>query len=228
MALSLIPIALLLPFWGLLSLRAAAGKEVVFGLSGAFMAVSSGSLGAYIALSHGSETVSVETGIAICVFGGMLLLAAWTDHKTAWAPDGIIVPLMVCGAVCASLIGDLDVTPGPAIGIALLTFAAAQAAWAAQALMGRRVLPPPDLIALSFPFLLFGVTPYTFLTYLILSSALLFALKAPERVYRRIRGPAAAAALEEAGITGTGRSAPFLPMALGSLYGTLLLRLFQG
>jgi hypothetical protein len=228
MALSLVPIALLLPLWGLISLRVAAGAGVAPGLPGAFLSVLFGCLGPYLASGSGPESLLPETRIAICMFGALLLLAAWTDHKTAWAPDGIILPLMICGAVCASLIGDLGVTSGPAIGVGLLIFGLAQALWAAQAIAGWRVLPPPDLIALSLPVLLFGLTSYTFLTFLTLSAALLFLLKAPEPVYRRIRGPAAAEAVRQAALTGEGRSAPLLPMALGSVYGVLLLRLFLG
>lgn len=224
----MLPVALLLAGWGRLSLRWSAGKGVDAGLLGTALSALIGYFGVLVALAASPGAASWEIELALCVFGALLLLAAWTDHRTAWAPDGVILPLLSFGAVAASLIGPLGVGPGGAIATSVVIFGVAQAAWAAQALSGWRVLPPPDLIALSLPVLLFGLTPYTFLTYLGLSLTLLLALKAPEPVYRLIRGPAAAEAVKEAALTGTGRSAPFLPMALGAIYTVLLLRLFQG
>lgn len=224
----MLPAALLLAGWARISLRWAAGRGVDAGLLGTALSALIGYFGVLLSLAAGPGAASPETELALCVFGALLLVAAWTDHRTAWAPDGVILPLLSFGAVAVSLIGPLGVGPGGAIGIALLIFGVAQAAWAAQALTGWRVLPPPDLIALSLPILLFGLTPYAFLTYLALSLTLLLALKAPEPVYRLIRGPAAAEAVKAANLTGAGRSAPLLPMALGALYGVLLLRLFQG
>ena len=132
------------------------------------------------------------------------------------------------GAASAGLIGEVGIGPIAAITAAIGLFLAAQALWAAQALTGLRLLPPADLMALALPLLLFGLSPYAPLTYLLLSALLLIALRGPEPVYRLIRGPAAEEAGRDADLSGSGRSAPLLPMALGSLFVALLLRLVQG
>lgn len=229
MSLSLmVPVALMLAVWNRVSLRFAAGPETDPGLIGAALSALAGSMGVLVVIRVAPVPVPIETELALCLFGALLLITGWTDHRTAWAPDGVVVPLLVCGALSASLIGPFLVGPLTAFAIAALIFCAAQGGWALQGISGRRVLPPPDLIALSLPVLLFGLTPYTFLTYLLLSGLLILVLRAPDPLYRIIRGPAATDAVEEAGLTGSGRSAPFLPMSLGALYGVLLLRLFQG
>lgn len=224
----MIPTALLLAAWGRVSLRRAAGPDVSVGLAGAFAAALLGYLGVALALGPVQTGLPHEVELALCVFGSLLLLAAWTDHRTAWAPDGIVLPLMISAAIVASLIGPLTVRPVPAMGVGVLLFGLAQAGWAVQALVGTRLLPPPDLMALGLPVLLFGLTPYAFLSYLALSATLLLVLRAPEPLYQRLRGPAASEAVRDAGLSGSGRSAPFLPMALGAVYGALLLRLLQG
>ena len=224
----MVPTAVLLALWSGASLRWSAGSEVRLNLTGAALAALIGYLGVTVAFTIGQDAAPRETELAICVFGALLLVAGWVDHRTAWAPDGLILPLMVCGSASAALIGSLTLGPGWAIGVAVLIFGLAQGAWAVQGLTGWRVLPPPDLMSLGLPVLLFGLTPYTFLSYLALSVTLLLVLRAPEAIYLRLRGPAASGAVREAGLSGAGRSAPFLPMALGSVYGVLLLRLMQG
>lgn len=224
----MVPTALLLAGWGRVSLRWAAGPGVSLGWTGAVLSALLGYLGVALAAGPGGFAAPWEVELCLCVFGALLLGTAWTDHRTAWAPDGVVLPLMISAAIVASLIGPLTVQPVPAMGVGVLLFGLAQVGWAVQALIGTRLLPPPDLMSLGLPVLLFGLTPYAFLSYLALSVTLLLMLRAPEAVYLRLRGPAASEAVLEAGLTGAGRSAPFLPMALGSVYGVLLLRLMQG
>ena len=224
----MIPTALLLALWGRVAFRLAAGPERGPDLSTAGLSALTGYGGVLIAIRSGPGVGSVETELALCVFGALLLLVAWIDQRTAWAPDGITLPLMFGGAASAGLIGSVGIGPISAIGVAFGIFIAAQVFWAAQAISGFRLLPPADLMALSLPILLFGPSPYAPLTYLLLSALLLIALRGPEPVYRLIRGPAAEAAVRDAGLSGAGRSAPLLPMALGSLFMALLLRLTQG
>ena len=224
----MLPTALLLSVWGRVSLRVASGATAGPGLLSAGLAALTGYGGVLIAIRSGPGVGSVEAELALCVFGALLLLAAWIDQRTAWAPDGITLPLMCGGAASASLIGTLGVGPVAALGVAFALFLTAQAAWAAQALIGIRLLPPADLMALALPVLLFGLSPYAPLTYLLLFALLLIALRGPEPLYRLIRGPSAEEAVRDADISGSGRSAPLLPMALGSLFIALLLRLLQG
>lgn len=224
----MLPTALLLSFWSRLLLRLAAGAGVDPGPAGVALSALAGYGGVLAAIRTGPGVGSVEAELALCVFGALLLIAAWVDQRTAWAPDGITLPLMFGGAVSASMIGTLSAGPIPAFGVAFGLFLSAQAAWWGQVLFGRRHLPPADLMALALPALLFGLTPFTPLTYLLLSGLLLLALRGPEPVYRAIRGPAAEEAVREAGLNGSGRSAPLLPMALGALFLALLLRLLQG
>jgi len=222
------PAALILSLWGRISVRFAAGPGSEPGLFGASLAALLGCAGALGAIRIGPGVGTLEAELAICVFGGLLMLAAWVDQRTAWAPDGIILPLMFGAATAASLIGTLEVGPISAFGIGLGIFLAAQLSWALQVVSGFRLLPPADLMALGLPLLLFGMTLYTPLAYLLLSLALFLALRGPEPLFRAMRGAAADAALQEAGLRGAGRSAPFLPMALGALFAALLLRLMLG
>lgn len=227
-ALLMLPTALLLSLWGRFAFRLAAGSAAAPTLSGAGLAALTGYGGVLVAIRSGSGVGSGEAELALCVFGSLLLLVAWIDQRTAWAPDGVTLPLLFGGAASASLIGSFGFGPITAIGVAIGLFLAAQGVWAAQVMTGLRLLPPADLMALSLPPLLFGLSPYAPLSYLLLSGLLLIALRGPEPLYRLVRGPAAEEAVREAGLSGSGRSAPLLPMALGSLYAALLLRLVQG
>lgn len=225
----LIPTALFLPVWARVCVRFASGRSGVGpDLLGTGLAAIFGYLGVMIAIRMGEGAFSIETELALSAFGALLLVAAWTDHLTAWAPDGVTLPLVFGATSAAGLLGTLGVGPLGALGIAGGIFLASQAAWAFQAMIGRRLLPPADLMALMLPVLLFGPTIHTPLTYLALSGLLLFMLRAPEPVYLALRGPAAEEAVRDAGLTGRGRSAPLLPLAYTALFGTLLFRLFQG
>jgi hypothetical protein len=225
----LIPTALFLPVWARVCVRFASGRsEVGPGLLGTGLAVILGYLGVLIAIRGGEVPLSIEAELALSTFGALLLVAAWTDHRTAWAPDGVTLPLILGATVSAGLLGTLGVGPLGAIGIALALFLASQAAWALQALTGRRHLPPADLMALALPALLFGTTIYAPITYMALSGLLVLLLRAPDPLYQVLRGPAADEAVQDAGLVGRGRSAPLLPLAYTALFGTLLFRLFQG
>jgi hypothetical protein len=222
------PAALALSFWGRISVRIVAGPGSEPGLFGASLSALLGCAGVLLAIRIGPGVETIEAELAICVFGGLLILAAWVDRKTAWAPDGIILPLMFGAATAASLIGTLELGPLSAFGVGLVIFLAAQLIWVVQVISGFRLLPPADLMALVLPFLLFGITAYAPLTYLLMSAALFAALRGPEPLYLALRGRAADEALQDAGLRGSGRSAPFLPMALGALFAALLLRLTLG
>jgi hypothetical protein len=220
--------AILFSVWARLSVRYASGRTGVGpGLYGCAAAAVLGYLGVALAIrTGGGHKDGAE--LALSVFGALLLVAAWTDHRTAWAPDGITIPLLCGGAASANLLGTTGMGPLTTIGVAFGLFLISQAAWYLQAVIGWRKLPPADLMALSLPLLMFGQTIHAPLTYLTLSALLLFLLRAPEPVYRALRGPSAAEAALDARLTGSGRSAPLLPLALGALYGVLLLRLLQG
>lgn len=225
----LIPTALFLPVWARVCVRFASGRSGVGpDLLGTGLAAIFGYLGVMIAIRMGEGAFSIETELALSAFGALLLVAAWTDHRTAWAPDGVTLPLILGATVSAGLLGTLGVGPLGAIGIALALFLASQAAWALQALTGRRHLPPADLMALALPALLFGTTIYAPITYMALSGLLVLLLRAPDPLYQVLRGPAADEAVQDAGLVGRGRSAPLLPLAYTALFGTLLFRLFQG
>jgi len=225
----LVPTALLLPIWARRCVRFASGRAGNGpGPLGAGLAAVSGYLGVLIAIRGGEGAFSIETELALSTFGALLLLAAWTDYRTAWAPDGVTLPLIFGATSAAGLLGTLGVGPLGVIVITLALFLVSQAAWALQALIGHRHLPPADLMALALPALLFGTTIYAPISYMVLSGFLLFMLRAPDPLYRALRGPSAEEAVRDAGLTGRGRSAPLLPLAYTALFGTLLLRLFQG
>lgn len=204
--------------WSLVSIRMAGGPvltppafwgALVAGMAGAMVFLGAALLG---------EQVSGEIQLlAVGLFGGLLMICAWADHQTAFAPDGLIVPL-IFGAASLPLPGEVaDGAPLRAALISVLVFLGAQAAWRLQVRFGLRILTPPDLIVLLLPLLVLGLTPEAWATYLLMCVPLALLLGLPEHIYQRLRGPAAEEAVADASLSGSGRSAPLLPIALGAL-----------
>jgi hypothetical protein len=221
----LFPIALLLTFWSAYALRLAGGPDLTFSdLKGGALAASVGYGSVLLLTGPFSEGES----FALSLFGAIALLCAWLDHRTAWAPDGLLLPLLMSALLVGDALGSGEVSIIGALVLALALFLVAQGLWAAQCLIGPRVLTPPDQITLCLPLLIFGLTPYAPVTWALICLPVLILLRVPEPLYLRLCGPAAREAAREVGLSGSGRSAPLLPLVLTTLLGVLLFRLYQG
>lgn len=204
--------------WCLISVRMAGGPgPTVPGFWGALAAGMAGAsllLGAALLGARVSGEVAL---LSVGLFGALLMISAWADHRTAFAPDGLLLPLLF-GAVAVPL-PEREQGAGPlgAALIAALVFLSAQLLWRLQGRRGFRLLTPPDLCVLLLPLLTFGVSPDAWATYLLMCVPLTLLLGLPEPIYQRLRGPATEEAVVDAGLSGSGRSAPLLPIALGAL-----------
>jgi len=222
-------ITVLLAAWGLFMIRVAGGPRLERSdLLHATLAAAIGYASVRTTVAFGSIPYTGPEAVSLSLFGALALLCAWVDHRTAWAPDGLILLLLISGLLTGALLGTgpVGVLWAPVLGLAL--FLLAQGSWAAQCLLGPRVLTPPDQIALALPVLVFGLTYHAPITWALMCIPLLVFLKTPYPVYRRLRGPAASEAVLDAGLTGSGRSAPVLPIVLTTLLGVLLFRLLKG
>jgi hypothetical protein len=225
----LLPVSLLLPLWAGLMLRLAGGPRLPLeDLRGGALAAAAGYAAVLLVTGLGSHPYTVPETLVLCLFGALALLSAWIDHRTAWAPDGLILPLLTGALLVGALLGTgpASVIGAPVIALAIFLFA--QGLWAAQCLLGPRLLTPPDQIVLALPFLVFGLTPYAPVTWALICLPVLILMRVPEPVYLRLRGPAAREAARDAGLSGSGRSAPLLPVVLTTLLGVLLFRLYRG
>lgn len=211
-------LVLALSAWSLVSVRMAGGPPpslaAFWGALAAGMAGASLLLGAALLGARVSGEVAL---LSLGLFGALLMICAWADHRTAFAPDGLLLPLLF-GAVSVPMPAEAS-GPGPlwAALIAALVFLGAQLLWRLQDRYGLRLLTPPDLCVLLLPLLIFGVTSDAWGTYLLMCVPLALLLGLSEPIYQRIRGPAAEEAVADAGLSGAGRSAPLLPIALGAL-----------
>lgn len=225
----LLPVSLLLPLWAGLMLRLSGGPRLrVEDLRGGALAAACGYGGVLLVTGLGPEARTAAETLVLCLFGALALLAAWIDHRTAWAPDGLVLPLLIGGLLVGALLGSGPVSVIGAPFLALALFLFTQGLWAAQCLLGPRLLTPPDQIVLCLPLLIFGLTPYAPVTWALICLPVLILIRVPDPVYQRLRGPAAPEAALDAGLSGSGRSAPLLPVVLTTLLGVLLFRLYRG
>lgn len=87
---------------------------------------------------------------------GFLAVAAYVDHRTAWAPDELTFPVCMLSGVAAFADGtnmNFGILAALSLGFALFT--AAKAAWIVQGYLARTILPPPDVVGVSLPLVLF-------------------------------------------------------------------------
>ena len=100
---------------------------------------------------------SLNAVMHLC-FGVVLACAAWVDRQSAWAPDGLVLPICL---LAGSLSEPLAVLSAEAYRLlaGLALYLLAQLAWFLQCRWRRPALPPPDLIALALPLFVFGPNP---------------------------------------------------------------------
>lgn len=136
-------------------------------------------IGAFLMGAFAMDTgASVANQVGLVILGSLLLLGAWIDRISAYAPDAIIIPF----CIMIFFVGVDD--PGYAdlfysILLGLLLYIICIAMWIPQEASGYRVVPPADVAALAAPFILFGVEIATFAVYLASSVVLIAILRIP-------------------------------------------------
>ena len=103
--------------------------------------------------SGASEGVGMLAKVFIAAFLGA---AAYTDHRTGWAPDELTVPISVLsGAIAVSSLGkDFSFWIGSVAGF--LVWVLAQLLWARLLRLHSATFPPADLLALLVPMATLG------------------------------------------------------------------------
>lgn len=120
----------------------------------------------------------LENQVSLIILGSLLLLGAWIDRISAYAPDAIIMPF----CILIFLVGFDDIDPRgmfDALLLGVLLYVICIALWIPQEASGYRVVPPVDVAALAAPFILFGVEIATFAVYLASSVVLIAILRIP-------------------------------------------------
>ena len=184
----------------------------------------------FLAFSISEYPTDPTFRLTTMMFGALTMAAVTIDFRTAWAPDVVMAPWTFLLVMTAAGINDWHLTLSAAVAWCVAGYLAAQGLWQVQDRIKRRRLPPADLIAISAPFALFGVSTTSSIIYLSISVIILALLKVPEPIFRRLCGPAALCAAQQAGLTnGSGRAMPLLPVIfpviLVFLIGTILLTL---
>lgn len=164
-----------LSVWACLATRFASGGKAGPKVDDVFyFAIASGFIVAPVMLRGLERGDMVMASIGL--FLGILLgIAATVDRLTTWAPDGLMIPI----CVLATLYGPIGDAIGPiwSIPVGLVVFGVCQLLWVAQYRLGYLMIPPPDIIALVVPFLLFGVSVLTLTILISMAIVLLLILR---------------------------------------------------
>ena len=113
---------------------------------------------------------------AVSAFCSLAAVSALVDARTSWAPIELVLPL----CIAATLAGSSDIDGyGPLLILGTVIFLASRTIWEVQSWLGRRHLPPADLVALTCPILLLGSGAASLSVYCILLAALLVIRCAP-------------------------------------------------
>lgn len=108
-------------------------------------------------------------GAMAVVLGGALLTAlAIMDRNTAWAPDLVTLPLCLLMAITGEMLAG-DPVSGWTVLIGVGIWGMAQLLWFAQVAVGAGAVPPPDLMLLIAPAVLFGATLPLIIYYLLVA-----------------------------------------------------------
>lgn len=101
----------------------------------------------------------IEAGTMISVMVLLLALGAMIDRNIAYAPDGIVIPLLLMSCLLSPLLSQYDwwmrlLVAGAFYGVADLC-------WTVQVRLKRQFITPADILSLLMPYLFFGLTfPY--------------------------------------------------------------------
>ena len=145
-----------------------------------------GAVGGAVAVSrHSLEGGEIPASdLALIPLCGFLASAAYVDYATAWAPDELTFPICLLSGVFA-FEGGTDLHSGilGALGLGFVLFAAAKVTWILQACFFRTIVPPPDVVAISLPFVLFDAWE-TVVLHMAMSALVLTAMRCFPRLAR--------------------------------------------
>jgi|Cruoilmetagenom7_1024161.scaffolds.fasta_scaffold00727_21 hypothetical protein len=138
------------------------------------IAVGIGALG--LALSTGFIDLPAHSKFLMVLIGAILMLGAWIDRVSAWAPDILMMPFCFAIFLVSPEIASLK-DAGIALGFGTALFLICIALWVPQEMFGLKFAPPADLMALASPFVLFGISMDTVAIFVVTSVLLILALK---------------------------------------------------
>lgn len=137
------------------------------------IAVGIGALG--LALSTGFIDLPAHSKFLMVLIGAILMLGAWIDRVSAWAPDILMMPFCFAIFLVSPEIASLK-DAGIALGFGTALFLICIALWVPQEMFGLKFAPPADLMALASPFVLFGISMDTVAIFVVTSVLLILAL----------------------------------------------------
>ncbi len=138
------------------------------------IAVAIGAMG--LAASMVMIDLPVHSRFLMVFIGATLMLGAWIDRVSAWAPDILMMPFCFAIFLVSPEINNLY-QAGAAIGFGTALFLVCIALWVPQELFDLKFAPPADLMALAAPIVLFGISKETAVIFAATSVLLLLALK---------------------------------------------------
>jgi len=138
------------------------------------IAVGIGALG--IALSLGFTNLPAHSKFLMVLIGAILMLGAWIDRVSAWAPDILMLPFCIAIFLASPEVASLK-TAGIALGLGTALFLMCIALWVPQDMFNLKFAPPADLMSLAAPFVLFGISMETAVIFMVVSILLVLALK---------------------------------------------------
>lgn len=123
--------------------------------------------------------VSSYASVHLQLLAGLLLASAWLDYMTKWSPDVLLWSLVIAacfiGPVMDPGAGGLDILVSLFIASGLILFA--RVLWGFQVQSGIQFLPPPDIVAISLPLVIFGISFTSASVYLMMAVILLVAIR---------------------------------------------------
>jgi len=138
------------------------------------IAVAVGALG--LSFSTIFADLPMHSRFIMVIIGSILVLGAWLDRISAWAPDILMMPFcFLIFLVSPQITSWTDA--GIAVGLGTALFLGCIALWVPQELFDMKFAPPADLMAIAAPFMLFGISIETTFIFMVTSLLLVLALK---------------------------------------------------
>lgn len=148
---------------GLVSTRSGASLSPVLRYGAAATGALAATLGLLVAERlpdpglPGAILSDILGALAVVVTGALLAALAVTDRNTAWAPDVMTLPLCLLAAIAGGVLAGEPLTLWTLLaGVGI--WGAAQLLWLGQVMIGAGAVPPPDLMLLIAPVVIFGAT----------------------------------------------------------------------
>lgn len=188
--------------------RVSSGRAGI-GWKTAFVASLAGTLPGFAAVASGSPPSVV---LSFTLFGTFLLLLAIIDRQTSWAPDMLMLPLCCLAMWVGAQHGGQDPGVFRLLLRGLGLFGLAQILFVILARLARP-LPPPDMIGLLLPFVVFGISAQASVAFII-TSAILILIRQSGGIRNRLLTPEVGTDVSVEGRL----SVPFLAIVLPVVY----------